>query len=368
MIRSVAPVSVVALLAGIGTAQADIVVGLGTATSGSVAALGQQTVHGAQQAVKDINAQGGVLGQKLVLKVGDDACDPRQAVAVANRFATDKVVAVAGHLCSGSSIPASEVYNEEGVVMVTPTATNPTLTERGFGGVFRVCGRDDQQGVVSAGYIAGAYRGKNVAVVDDKQSYGKGLADVVAKNLEQAGVKVAFRGAVTAGEKDFTALVSNLKERNIDVVYYGGYHPELGLIVRQARELGLQARFVAGDGLNNPEFWAITGPAGEGTLFTDSADAASSPAGRNMIATFQQAGLSEPGNFAFYSYAAVQIIAQGLHQAGKADGKALAAALHAGSFDTVVGPIRFDRKGDNVSPNYVLYEWKDGRYAQVAGR
>lgn len=365
MIRRIPLVSALMLLAGAGSAHADIVIGLGTATSGAVAALGQQTVYGAQQAVKDINAKGGVLGQKLELKINDDACDPRQAVAVANRFATEKVIAVNGHLCSGSAIPASEVYNEEGIVMMTPTATNPTLTDRGYNTVFRACGRDDQQGIVSGHYLADKFKGKAIAVVDDKQSYGKGLADVVAKTLEEAKVPVAYRGSVTAGEKDFSALITNLKQRNVEAVYYGGYHPELGLIVRQARELGLQAQFIAGDGLNNPEFWSITGPAGEGTLYTDSPSAANDPAARQLIASFKEAGLSDPGNFAFYSYAVIQTIAQGLEKAGAADGKKLAAALHSGTFNTVVGQLQFDKKGDVVKPAYVLYEWRDGKNTQV---
>jgi branched-chain amino acid transport system substrate-binding protein len=357
-----------AILAAPGMAQADVVIGLGTATTGSVAALGEQTVVGATRAVEEINAKGGVLGQKLVLKVGDDACDPRQAVAVANRFVTEGVAAVVGHLCSGSTIPAAGVYQEEGIVMVTPTATSPALTERGFENVFRVCGRDDQQGVVSGRYLAENYKGKNVAVVDDKQSYGKGLADVVAATLGQAGVKVAYRGSVNAGERDFAALVSNLKERNIDAVFYGGYHPELGLIVRQARSLGFEGRFVAGDGLNNPEFWSITGPAGEGTLYTDSPSVADDPTARALVEEFRKAGLGAPGNFAFYAYAAVQVVAQGLEKSGKPDGSKLADALHAGAFETVVGPIRFDRKGDVVEPSYVLYEWKDGNNVQTAER
>ncbi|MCW2240254.1 branched-chain amino acid ABC transporter substrate-binding protein [Azospirillum canadense] len=365
MFSRIAVASGLALMAGLSPAHADIAIGLGTATTGAVAALGQQTVYGAQLAIKDINAKGGVLGQQLVLKVGDDACDPRQAVAVANRFVTDKVVAVDGHLCSGSAIPASEVYHEEGVIMVTPTATNPTLTDRGYDNVFRVCGRDDQQGVVSGRFLADKFKGKNIAVIDDKQSYGKGLADVVAKTLEEAGVKVAYRTSVNAGEKDFSALISNLKDKAVDAVFYGGYHPELGLIVRQSREMGLKAQYVAGDGLNNPEYWSITGPAGEGTLFTDSAAALSNPAARALVDKFKEAGLPDPGNFAFYSYAAVQVIAEGLKKAGAADGKKLSTALHGGTFDTVVGEIQFDKKGDVTKPQYVLYEWKDGKYGTM---
>jgi branched-chain amino acid transport system substrate-binding protein len=348
-------------LAGTAAARADILIGMGTPTSGPVAALGQDALRGAQQAVDDVNANGGVLGQKLVLRVGDDACDPRQAVAVANRFVTEKVVAVVGHLCSGAAIPAAEVYNEDGVVMVTPTATNPLLTERGFKSVFRACGRDDQQGVVAGRFLAENYAGKAVAVVDDKLSYGKGLSDVVAKTVEAAGGKIAWRGSVTPGEKDFSALITKLKEVKAEAVFYGGYHPELGLIVRQARELALNARFVSGDGLNNPEFWAITGASGEGTLYTDSPAASAHPAAQNLVKSFTDGGKSAPGNFAFYSYAVVQVLAQGLEKAGAATPAKLTTALRANAFDTVVGEIRFDAKGDTVNPAYALYEWKDGK-------
>lgn len=363
-----AAMAVATLAAAAGAAQADILIGMGTPTSGPVAALGQEAVRGAQQAVDDINAKGGVLGQKLVLKVGDDACDPRQAVAVANRFVTDKVAAVVGHLCSGSAIPAAEVYNEDGVVMVTPTATNPVLTERGFKTIFRACGRDDQQGVVAGRFLAEQYAGKAVAVVDDKLSYGKGLSDVVAKTIEQAGGKIAYRGSVTQGEKDFSALITKLKEVKTEAVFYGGYHPELGLLVRQARELGLNARFVSGDGLNNPEFWSITGASGEGTLYTDSPAAASHPAAQALVQSFTKGGDQAPGNFAFYSYGVVQLLAQGLEKAGAVNSDKLAKALRANAFDTVVGEIRFDAKGDTVNPAYVLYEWKDGKNLPMAGR
>ncbi|WP_207483585.1 branched-chain amino acid ABC transporter substrate-binding protein [Arenibaculum pallidiluteum] len=366
MIKGIPVLAALALLGGTGGARADIVIGLGTATTGAVAALGEQTVHGATQALKDINSKGGVLGQQLVLRVGDDACDPRQAVAVANRFVSEPAAAVVGHLCSGSTIPAAGVYAEEGVVMVTPTATNPALTESGFDTIFRVCGRDDQQGVVSGRYLAQAYKGRNVAVVDDKGSYGKGLADVVARTVESAGGKVAYRGSVNAGERDFAALISNLKERGIDAVFYGGYHPELGLIVRQARAMGFEGRFIAGDGLNNPEFWSITGPAGEGTLYTDSPSAAENPAARALNDAFRAGGLGTPGNFAYYAYAAVQVIAQGMQKAGSTDSRKLAAALRDGTYETVVGPIRFDSKGDVVEPAYVLYEWKNGANVPAA--
>ena len=190
------------------------------------------------------------------------------------------------------------------------------------------------------------------------------LADM--QTLEKAGGKVAYRGSVTAGEKDFSALITSLKDKNIDAVYYGGYHPELGLIVRQAQEQGLKPQFIAGDGLNNQEYWSITGPAGEGTLYTDSASAASDPKAQELIASFKKAGLPEPGNFAFYSYAAVQVIAEGLQKSGGTDSGKLAKALHANSFDTVVGPVEFDKKGDITKPNYVMYVWSNGQPKMIA--
>lgn len=365
MTRGILLTTAAVFLAGVGSAQADITIGIGTATSGPVAAYGDQTVIGAKQAIDDINAKGGVLGQKLELKIGDDACDPKQAVSVANKFATDKVLAVNGHLCSGAAIPAADVYAEEGIVMVTPTATNPKLTDAGRSNIFRVCGRDDQQGLVSGGYIARKYKGGVIAVVDDKQAYGRGLADVVAAVLEKAGEKIAVRTSITAGEKDFSSLVTQLKEKKADVVYYGGYHPELGLIVRQAREQGLKTVFVSGDGLNNAEYWAITGAAGEGTLYTDSPSAADLPEARDLVATFKRAG-KDTTNFAFYSYAATQVLAEGIARAGAVDGKKIADALHAGTFKTVVGEIQFDKKGDVVKPAYVLYQWSDGKAVPAA--
>lgn len=364
MTRTFFMTSAVALLAMAGTAQADIAIGIGTASTGPVAAYGEQTILGAKQAIADYNAKGGVLGQKLELKVGDDVCDPRQAVTVANKFATDKVVAVNGHLCSGAAIPASDVYAEEGIVMVTPTATSPKLTDAGKTNVFRVCGRDDQQGIVSGGYIVDKFKTGNIAVIDDKQAYGKGLADVVAGVIEKAGLKIAVRTSVTAGEKDFSSLVTTLKDKKVDVVYYGGYHPELGLIVRQAREQGLKTVFVSGDGLNNPEYWSITGDAGEGTLYTDSPSAADLPAAKDLVESFKKNNI-QTTNFAFYSYAATQVLIEGIAKAGAYDGKKIADALHAGTFNTVVGEIQFDKKGDVVKPAYVLYEWTKGKAVAV---
>src|SRR5579885_2944328 len=199
-----------ALLIGMApAARAQIKIAVVGPITGSNATFGTQMKEGAEQAVADINAKGGVLGKKLVLEIGDDACDPKQAVAVANQLASKKVVFVAGHYCSSSSIPASEVYAESGILQISPASTNPTLTDRGakFSNVFRVCGRDDQQGSVAGAFIADKFKGKHVAVIDDKSTYGKGLADETRKALAAKGVTPTLNDTVTQGDKDFSALV-----------------------------------------------------------------------------------------------------------------------------------------------------------------
>ncbi len=204
-------VAAVAAVASYSPAQAEIKIATAGPMTGQYASFREQMRRGAEMAVADINAAGGVLGQKLQLSIGDDACDPKQAVAVANKMVSDGVVFMAGHFCSGSSIPASKVYTEEGIVQISPASTNPKLTEEGGDNVFRVCGRDDQQGIVAGNFLADKYKGKKVAFLHDKTAYGKGLADETKKQFNQRGQKEAMYEAYTAGEKDYSAIVSKMK-------------------------------------------------------------------------------------------------------------------------------------------------------------
>ena len=258
-------------LAGTASAQ-DITIGVAGPMTGQYASFGTQLKNGAEAAVADINAAGGVMGKKLKLEIGDDACDPKQARAVGEKFASVKLPFVAGHYCSSSSIPASEAYQDGGVLQITPASTNPTFTDRNMWNTFRVCGRDDQQGNVAGDYVAKNYKGKNVAILQDKSTYGKGLADEMKKALNKAGVKEKMYEAYTQGDKDFNSLVSKMKANKIDVVYVGGYHTEAGLILRQMRGQGMQSQMISGDAIATNEFWSITGPAGEGMMFTFGSD------------------------------------------------------------------------------------------------
>jgi branched-chain amino acid transport system substrate-binding protein len=350
------------VLAGSGTAAwAQITIATAGPMTGQYASFGEQMRRGAEMAVADLNAKGGVMGKKLVLRIGDDACDPKQAVAVANQLASGGVALVAGHFCSGSSIPASKVYAEEGILQMSPASTNPTLTEQGLPNVFRVCGRDDQQGLVAGDYLAKHFKGKKIAVVHDKTAYGKGLADETKKRLNKLGVKEAMYESFTAGEKDYSALVSKLKGAGIDVIYLGGYHTEAGLIVRQARDQGYKVQLVSGDALVTDEYWKITGAAGEGTLMTFSPDPRKSKAAAEVVKKFR-AQKYEPEGYTLYTYGTIQAWAQAATQAKSTDMKKVAAQLRKGKFNTVLGTIGFDKKGDVTAPGYVFYVWKNGKY------
>ena len=346
---------------GAAAAHADITIATAGPMTGQYASFGAQMKAGAEQAVEDLNKKGGVLGQQLKLEIGDDACDPKQAVAVANQMVNKDVKLMAGHFCSGSSIPASAVYNEEGILQISPASTNPKLTDQGLDNVFRTCGRDDQQGMVAGAFLADKFKGKKIAIIHDKTAYGKGLADETRKYMTQAGQKEAMYEAYTAGEKDYSALVSKLKQAGVDVLYVGGYHTEAGLIVRQMRDQGMKTLLMSGDALVTDEYWAITGDAGEGTLMTFSPDPRKNPVAAPVVEAFRKKGI-EPEGYVLYTYGAIQAWAQAVEKAGTTDTNKVIAALHSGQFDTVLGKIGFDKKGDVTAPGYVFYIWKDGKY------
>lgn len=356
--------SAAALVLGAAAAKADIVVATAGPITGQYATFGEQMKKGIELAVKDINDAGGINGEKLKLEVGDDACDPKQAVAVANQLAKAGVKFVAGHFCSGSSIPASQVYAEEGILQISPASTNPKLTEQGLPNVFRVCGRDDQQGIIAGKYLADTYKGKNVVILHDKSAYGKGLADETQKALNAAGVKEVLYEAYTAGEKDYSALVSKLKQVGANVVYVGGYHTEAGLLARQMKDQGVSAPIVSGDALVTNEYWSITGPAGEGTMMTFGPDPRELPNAKGVVERFRKAGY-EPEGYTLYTYAALQIYADAVKAAKSTDVTKVAAELRKTTYNTVIGTIGFDSKGDLTTPAYVWYRWNDGKYAQV---
>jgi branched-chain amino acid transport system substrate-binding protein len=345
---------------------ADVQIGVAGPLTGSNAAAGEQMKTGALQAVADLNKTGGVLGHHVVLTIADDACDPKQAVSVANQMAEKKVVLVAGHYCSGSSIPASKVYLEEGILEISPASTNPAYTDKGGWGTFRVCGRDDQQGKVAGAYLAKHYAHDKIAILNDNSAYGKGLADETKKSLNAAGVKEVMFDAYTPGEKDYTAIVSRMKEAGVTVIYIGGYYTEAGLIIRQAKEQGMKATLVSGDAMVTKEFWGIAGPAGTGSLMTFSPDPRRNPGAAKVVKEFTSRKI-DPEGYVLYTYAAIQIWAEAAKKAKSIAPRKVAAELKSGgAWHSVLGNIKFDKKGDPTSGGYVMYIWdKNGEYHQM---
>ncbi|EFI52038.1 branched-chain amino acid ABC transporter substrate-binding protein [Afipia sp. 1NLS2] len=333
--------------------------------TGGESAFGRQLRNGAEQAVADINASGGVLGKKLALQVGDDACDPKQARSIAEKIANNGSVFVAGHYCSSSSIPASEVYADGNVLQISPASTNPVLTERKLWNVFRVCGRDDQQGSAAAAYLLKHYKGKNIAILNDKTTYGKGLADETKKALNAGGIQEKMFESYNKGDKDFNSIVSRLKRENIDLVYVGGYHQEAGLILRQMRDQGLKTVMMAGDAMNDKEFASITGPLAAGTLFTFGPDPRNRPDAKAIVDKFKAKNV-DPEGYTLYTYAAFQVWSQAAAKANTTDPQKVATAIKAGEWNTVIGPLSFDAKGDIKQTGYVVYKWDDkGGYAEL---
>lgn len=353
-----------ALLLAASPAYADVTIVAQGSITGQDATSGEQLQNGAEAAVDAINASGGVLGQKLRLIVKDDACDPKQGVAVANQLGDGSVFAVVGPTCSGTAIPASKIFNEEGIIMISPSATNPQLTEQKLNTVFRTCGRDDQQGQAIADYILKNNKAAKVAIVDDKTAYGHGIADEVRRGLNKGGVTEKMNWSITRGERDYASLIAKLKENDIGVVFFGGYHTEAGLIVRQMRDAGVVALFIGDDDLTTREFWSITGAAGEGAMMSFTPDPRARPEAADAVKRIRARGF-EPEGLTLYTYAAVQALAEAVKRAGAFDTVKTAQALHQGTYPTVVGDIAFDAKGDVTNPDYILYRWSKGDYAPV---
>src|SRR5271166_1429083 len=341
-----------------GAAHAQIKIGAAGPITGANASFGAQLTQGVEQAVEDINKAGGILGQKVEVEPGDDVSDPKQGVSVANKFVGDGVKFVVGHFNSGVTIPASDVYSENGVLFITPSATNPKVTDRMLWDAFRTCGRDDQQGLLWAEFARDKLKGKKIAVVHDKTTYGKGLADAALDDMHKFGLKEVLYEGVNTGEKDYSAIVSKIKESGADYLMWGGLHTEGGLIIRQMRDQGLKTVMISGDGMTDQEFAAIGGPGVEGTLMSFGPDPRKNPSAKDVVAEFKAKNF-DPEAYTLYSYAAVEIIKQAAEKAKSLDPKKVAEVMHSGMpFHTVIGDIAYDKKGDRTSVDFVWYVWE----------
>ena len=331
------------------------------------AAFGEQLQRGAELAVRDINENGGVNGQKITLVIADDAgCDPNIAVEVANELSRQGVVFVNGHYCSSASIPASRVYNEKRILMISPGSTNPKLTEQGFPNVFRVCGRDDVQGSF-ADYVIDHLRADTIAVVHDHSAYGKGIADEFRRRLHQRGGRETMYAAIAQGDKEFGDLIAKMIDGGIQLIYFGGYFTETGLFVRQARSRGLTATMMVTSGSLTQEYWDLAGSAAEGTLVTFGPEPRQLASAAEVVKRFETEGF-HPEGYTLYAYAAIQIFAEAAKKAESTSLESIEKTLHQGTYETVLGPITFDAKGDVGGFQYLMYRWHNRRYEEICCR
>jgi branched-chain amino acid transport system substrate-binding protein len=346
-------------------ATAEILVATVGPVKGQYALLGEQLRRGAEMAIADINAEGGVNGEQLVLTVEDDNCEPRQAIATATQLVTGPVKLVVGHYCSGASIAAAKIYETAGVLMVSPASTNPKLTDDGGWNVNRVCPRDDAQGAFAGRAIAKAYAGKSIGIVDDGSVAGAALATTFKTALNEGGVTETVRETFKAGLNDYDPLVQKLLSANVEVIYIGGFAGEGGTIIRQMRELASNAILVGGDALLTDQFWSTSGTTGEGTLVTFAEDAQKRDDAKTVVAKFEAAGYT-PEGYTLHAYAAVQAYAQAVTSTKSTDGKTLSKWLRAGNtLNTVLGPLSLDAKGDVKNATFAWYKWSAGKYAEV---
>ena len=346
------------LLAGAAHAADTIKIGMPQPMTGPNTQYGTQIQAGALTAIETINAQGGVKGKKLEAILIDDGCEPKQAVPAANRVVNSGAKFAVAHACSGVTVPAVNVYEQEGIVAITPGATSPLVTDTTKPHFFfRTIGRDDQQGPFAANYIAKTLKPKKVAVLHDKQTYGSGVASQVKNTLEKDGVNVALYEGINVGDSDYSAIITKLKSAGVDLVYFGGYHPELGLLLRQSREQGVKATFMGPEGVGNKDVTAIAGAASEGMLVTLPADFSADPANAKLVKAFADAKRDANGPFQMPSYAAVEVIANGIAGAKTTDPTKVAAYIHKSAFNTPIGKVEYDAQGDLKAFRFVVFTW-----------
>jgi branched-chain amino acid transport system substrate-binding protein len=354
------------------TAPAEVIkIGHVAPLTGGIAHLGKDNENGARLAVDEINAAGGleVGGKKykLELLAEDDKADPKEGTLAAQKLVDAGVVAVVGHLNSGTSIPASKIYADANVVQVSPSATNPKLTEQGFKTTFRVVANDNQQGAVLANYAATEMKAKTIAIVDDRTAYGQGLADVVEKVAKEKGLKVVAREFATDKTTDFNAILTKIRAVKPDVVMYGGMDATAGPMAKQMKQLGIKSKLLAGDGVCSPEFIKLAGDAADILTCSMAGEAVEKLAkGEEFKAKYKAKFNQDVQIYSPYSYDAVYVIADAIKRAGKVDKAAIVAAMPATNYTGVTGQITFDEKGDIKNGAISMFRVKDGKLEYIS--
>ena len=354
-----------ALLFGCGKNANTIKIGLAAVKSGSDAAIGATMLDGAQIAIDEWNAKGGVLGKKIETISLDDEAKPDKAVNVAQTLVDDGVVAVIGHLNSNCTIPASRVYNDAKVIQITPGSTNPQYTEQGFPYAFRICGRDDQQGPVAAAFLHDQLHLNKIAILNNKSSYGEGLADEVKKTFEAKGGTVTIFSGIGQDERDFRANLSVIQGSGAEGFFWGGMYGQGGPLFVQLRQQGMTIPFATGDGCFDQSFINTVGASAANAYLSFGKDYHSIPAAQSFLQKYQDKYHHPEGAYSVYGYDAANVLLTAITQAQSTDPDKVSAIIKGQPFDTILGKIEFDAKGDVKKSGFVMWTIKDGKFQVV---
>lgn len=344
-----------------------IKLGIAGAHSGDLASYGLPSVKAAELVVRDINAKGGILGKKVELLIEDDACKPEMATNTATKLVSGKADIVMGHICSGATKAALGIYKDAKLIAVSPSATNPELTQSGqYPGFFRTIASDDAQAMLEVDFAVNRLKLKKIAVLHDKGDYGKGLAEYAKKFIEAGKTaRVVLYEGITPGAVDYSAIVLKIKQSGAEGVIYGGYHPEASSIVSQMRKKGMKTLFISDDGVKDVTFIKVAGRYAEGVYATGPKDTSKNPLAVAANEAHKKAYGSDPGAFFLNAYAATQAILNAIDKAKSTESAKVANALRTHSVDTPLGKIKFDGRGDAIGVGFAMYQVKNGVYVEV---
>ena len=363
----VAIVGVFMVVATTATAADTIKLGVAGPHSGDLASYGIPTIKAAELVVKDINAKGGVLGKQVELLVEDDVCKPEVATNTATKLVSEGVHVVLGHICSGATKAALGIYKDSSIPVMSPSATNPALTQSGdYPNFFRTIASDDAQARLEVDFALDVLKLKKIAVLHDKGDYGKGLAEFAKSFLEaDSRAEVVFYEGITPGAVDYTAVVQKIKKSKAEAVIFGGYHPEASKIVSQMRKKRMDTIFISDDGVKDDTFIKVAQKYAEGVYATGPMDVSSNPMAMAANEAHKKAYGSDPGAFYLNAYSAAIALLNAIEQAGSTDFAAVTNALRTKDVDTPLGKIRFDDRGDAIGVGFSMYQVKNGAYVEL---
>ncbi len=344
-----------------------IKIGIAGSHSGDLASYGLPTVKAAELVVKDVNAKGGLLGRKVELVIEDEACKPELATNAATKLVSGKVVAVIGHICSGATKAALRTYKDANIITISPSATNPELTQSGqYPNFFRTIAPDDAQAKLVVDFALNTLKLKKIAVIHDKGDYGKGFAEYTKKYLDQSGkAQVVLFEGITPGAVDYSAIVQKIKHSGADGVIYGGYHPEAASVIQQMRKKGMKTLFISDDGVKDQTFIKVAGKYAEGVYASGPRDTTKNPLAIAAIDAHKKAYGTEPGAFYLNAYSATIALLNAISKAKSTQYEAVSKALRTYKVDTPLGKISFNNKGDAIGVGFSMYQVKNGAYVEV---